>query len=697
MLGVCYYPEHWAEDAWADDARRMHAMGITFVRIGEFAWSRLEPEPGRLELDWLRRAMDTLHAAGLKIVLGTPTATPPKWLMDRHPEIAPVGPDGRVRGFGSRRHYTFSSKVYRAESRRIVEVLARAFGRHEGLAGWQTDNEFGCHDTVLSWGPVDLAAFRDWLRRRYQTPEQLNAAWGNVFWSMELSRFEEVALPTATVTEANPAARLDFWRFASDQVAEFNREQVGILRAHSPGRFITHNFMGFFHDFDHFAVGDDLDLASWDSYPIGFVERFPFADEERRRWARTSHPDIAPFHHDLYRGIGRGRWWVMEQQPGPVNWAPWNPVPRPGQIRLFTWEALAHGAEVVSYFRWRQAPFGQEQMHAGLHLPNDSGLSQGGIEAATVGRELASFGALPAGATAQVALVFDYEASWITRIQPQGDDFDYGALTFRWYEAVRRLGVDVDIVPPGHDLTAYSLVLVPTLPHVSPAALAALRATEAQVLFGPRTGSKTRDHAIPDNLPPGPVADLLAMRVREVSSLRPGLVEAVRGEVTGAVTRWRDHAEAGEGTHVAARFADGPALLEQGRFAYLCGWPDAQLLRETLLRLADRAGLVTVDLPEGVRLRRRGPLTFAFQGQACFRVQNRSARGRPPCGPQPLRPPTMAVAALRRVSDAGRPRRLDQLRGRCSKAFREGNRGVISLRGPCVAIHGEWVADSGAN
>ena len=239
MLGVCYYPEHWPETWWARDARRMVELGILYARIGEFAWSRIEPEPGRIELDWLRRAMDTLHAAGLRVVLGTPTATPPKWLVDRHPEIAPVDRDGRIRGFGSRRHYTFSSPEYRAESRRIVEVLARAFGDHPGLVGWQTDNEFGCHDTVLSFGAVDLAAFQGWLRRRYQTPDHLNEAWGNVFWSMEVSRFEEVALPVGAVTESNPAAMLDYWRFASDAVAEFNREQATILRAHSPGRLIS--------------------------------------------------------------------------------------------------------------------------------------------------------------------------------------------------------------------------------------------------------------------------------------------------------------------------------------------------------------------------------------------------------------------------------------------------------------------------
>ena len=613
MLGVCYYPEHWPEGWWADDARRMRELGIDYVRIGEFAWSRLEPEPGRLDLDWLRRSLDTLGKAGLKVVLGTPTATPPKWLMDRHPDIAPVDKDGRPRGFGSRRHYTFSSDVYRRESARIVEILAREFGRHDAVAGWQTDNEYGCHDTILSWGAADLAAFQQWLRTRYQTPQMLNEAWGNVFWSMEIRSFSEISLPNLTVTEANPAARLDFWRFSSDQVAAYDRMQTDIIRAHSPGRFVTHNFMGFFHEFNHFDCAAHLDLASWDSYPLGFVERFPFPDAERAKWARTSHPDIAPFHHDLYRGVGRGRWWVMEQQPGPVNWAPWNAIPRKGQIRLFTWEALAHGAEVVSYFRWRQAPFAQEQMHAGLNLPDNSGLSPGGREAAEVGEELAAIGALPNSRRAEVALVFDYEASWITRIQPQGQDFLYTELTFRWYEAARRLGLDIDIVPPGADLSRYRLTLVPSLPYVSDAAASAFAAAGGQVLFGPRSGSKTRHFAIPANLPPGPLADLIPMRVIEVASLRPGLSESVSGAVAGSVSRWSERVEAEAGAEVLARFEAGdPAWIASGRFSYLAGWPDAGLLTQLMAAVAAKAGLATQPLPEGVRWRRRGDLVFAF-------------------------------------------------------------------------------------
>ena len=620
MLGICYYPEQWPEAWWSEDARAMRTMGITHVRIGEFAWSRIEPEPGRLDWGWLDRALDVLGQAGLRVVLGTPTATPPRWLVLRHPGILPVDADGRVRGFGSRRHTSFSSPDWQRESRRIVELLAERYGEHPAIVGWQVDNEFGCHNTVLSYGPHDVAAFRDWLRARYGEVATLNARWGNVFWSMEAGSFDEIDAPVGAVTETNPIARLDYRRFSSDQVAAYGAMQAEILRARSPGRFVTHNFMGFFAEFDHWKVGRDYDVVSWDSYPLGFLERFSFEDAERARWAETSLPDIAPFHHDLYRGVGRGRWWVMEQQPGPVNWARHNPVPKPGMVRLWSWEALAHGAEVVSYFRWRQAPFAQEQMHAGLQRP-DRSLSAGGGEVGTVGRELhdllMSLGteALPDSQRATVALVLDYESLWMAQIQPQGADFDALLLHYRWYEAVRCLGIDVDILPPGAPLDSYAAILVPSLMTITPDAIQAFATTEAVLLFGPRSGSKTTDFAIPETLPPGPLQSLLPARVTQVASLPYGLRYRVAGEgVQGQAERWREWLEPRDGAACIARYDDGnPAIIRHGRVLYCGAWADEPLL-SALVRhvLRDLAGLPVVELPVGVRLRRRDSLCFAF-------------------------------------------------------------------------------------
>ena len=306
--------------------------------------------------------------------------------------------------------------------------------------------------------------FRKWLAARYGDVTALNTAWGNVFWSMEYRSFAEIDPPNLTVTEANPAHWLDYRRFASDEVVSFNREQVQILREHSPGRDITHNFMGFFTEFDHHDVGTDLDVATWDSYPLGFLEQFWFSDEEKSEYMRQGHPDIAAFHHDLYRGCSDGRWGVMEQQPGPVNWAQFNPAPLPGMVKLWTLEAMAHGAEFVSYFRWRQVPFAQEQMHAGLLRPDNKD-AQGAPEVREAARIIHELG--PQNTVrAQVAIVFSYEAAWTCAIQPQGQTFRYLELVYEWYSAARKLGLDVDIIAPGIDVLNYKIVLVPTLPIV---------------------------------------------------------------------------------------------------------------------------------------------------------------------------------------------------------------------------------------
>lgn len=613
-LGVCYYPEQWPQAWWADDAQRMVQMGIRYVRIAEFAWSRIEPRPGQFEWAWLDQAIETLHAAGLKVVMCTPTTTPPKWLVDSDPSMLAVDASGQPRKFGSRRHYCFSSQSYRAQSARISLAVAERYGKHPAVAAWQTDNEYGCHLTVLSYSDAAQQAFRVWLQKRYGTVDALNVAWGNVFWSQEYGSFDEIDAPVGTVTEANPAHRLDYRRFASDEVVAFNRIQTDILRAHSPGRDITHNFMGFFTEFDHHDVSQDLDVATHDSYPLGFTQDFFLSPEEKRRYARTGHPDIPAFHHDLYRGMCKGRWWVMEQQPGPVNWAQWNPAPLDGIVRLWTWQAFAHGAEVVSYFRWRQAPFAQEQMHAGLNRP-DRTIDQGGLEATQVAQELKALGAnmpLAPMRTAQTAIVFDYPSIWMAQIQPQGADFNAMEITFRAYSALRAMGLDVDIVSSKADLSAYRMVVLPA--HMREDAQLAKRLAEsqAQVVLGPRSGAKNQALAFASGMPPGAFAPIAGLQVQRVESLPPGVHDVVQwgNGANSYNSHWREDV-ASQGATAIARFADGkPAVLHNGNTWYSAGWPDADGWNQLLSQVAQAAGLVTHTLPADVRITRNGDCLF---------------------------------------------------------------------------------------
>jgi beta-galactosidase len=627
-LGVCYYPEHWPESTWAEDAARMRDTGLTWVRIGEFAWKQMEPEPGRYDWGWLDRAIDGLGAAGLKVVLGTPTATPPKWLVDKMPDMLPVGRDGQLRGFGSRRHYDPSHAGYRLEAARIAAAMAERYGRHEAVGAWQIDNEYGCHDTIRSAGPVARAAFQRWLKAKYGTPEALNEAWWTQFWSLGLDRFEEVELPVGTVTNANPSARLDYFRFASDATLEFHRLQVAEIRPRSPGRPITHNAMIFFADLDAHALARDLDIITWDSYPLGMLEQSPLADESKAYYARTGHPDLIAFNHDLYRGAVAPAadspyrpFWVMEQQPGQVNWAPTNPIPAPGAVRLWTHQALAHGAEVVSYFRWRAALGAGEHLHAGL-LRHDRSPDHGLIEAAASAHDLHESPQPLVRRRAPVALVLRFDDLWIAEIEPHAAGWRPWGVWVEVYSALRSLGLDVDILPPDRDLSPYRLVVAPS----STIADDGLRdrfeaavAAGATVLIGPRSGAYRPDMVM-HTPTPGPLQRLTGTRSGRFDTLRPG----VRGAISprdpllqvlseASYHTWADLLEVDTDTEVWASYAErayaGEAAITMkrhgaGRVIHCGAWLDGPSWGHLLALLASEAQLPLLALPEGVRLSR---------------------------------------------------------------------------------------------
>ena len=607
-LGVCYYPEHWPESVWPDDARRMRELGISVVRIGEFAWSRLEPARDVFDFEWLQRALDTLHAAGLEVVLGTPTATPPKWLIDENPSILAIDEQGNPKGFGSRRHYCFSSTVYRQECRRIVAKVVKEFGDHPAVSTWQTDNEYGCHSTIVSYSEDAHDAFREWCRKRYNSIGNLNTLWGNVFWSMEYSSFEQIPLPMLSVTELNPAHRLAFWRFSSDQVASFNKLQTDLIRKHAPNRDVMHNFMGNFTEFDHYTTAEELDIAAWDNYPLGFLDRDGVKEDDQMKWFRTGHPDSSAFHHDLYRGMGR--LWIIEQQPGPVNWAPHNPAPLPGMVKLWALEAMAHGAELMSWFRWRQMPAAQEQMHTGLLLP-DGSEDEAASEVRSLCKDLEKLELYKDDAVSQaaVAMVFDYVGDQMLRIQPRGDN--YGPL--EWvqdvYSAIRRCGVDIDIVPPGASLSNYKLVVLSNSLSVDDALVKELMACEGHVVIGPRCGSKTDEYSIPASLPPSLLKSLLPIKVTRVESL-PDFASVESSNGLTAV-RWRE--KVSTEVKAAAAFPDGWGFHYcDNNNHYLNACLDEKSLLKFFEARLKEAAIQTTVCSEGLRLKRRGSLAFAF-------------------------------------------------------------------------------------
>ncbi|MFB6073762.1 MAG: beta-galactosidase [Haloarculaceae archaeon] len=642
-IGVCYFPEHWPEARWETDVAQMAAAGIEYVRMGEFAWAALEPEPGEFDFEWLDTVLDLLADRGLSAVLCTPTATPPKWLVDEHPDVRGADPDGTPRAWGSRRFTCFNSPTYREESERITRRLADRYADHPAVAGWQTDNEYGCHDTLLCYCEDCQRAFREWLRERYGDVDALNEAWGNDFWSQSYDSFSAVEVPRQTPAEHHPARLLAFQRFHNDSVAAFDAAQVEILRDADDEWFVTHNGMGDFGALDTARLDDDLDFWSWDSYPTGFVQATGGAagepgasrsggesgpsdagesdagggptDDE----LRAGDPDQIGMNHDRFRRPG-GTFWVMEQQPGDINWPPHSPQPADGAMRLWAHHAVAHGAETVSFFRWRRCLQGQEQYHAGLRR-RDGSADRGYRDAAAAADELAG---LDLGAVdADVALLYRHADLWATGIQPHAPEWDYWAHCRAYYRALRARGLQVDLVGPDADLSGYGAAVAPTL-HLADDALAAdLRAYVeggGHLLLGARTGQKTPEGQLHDELAPGPLADLAGLRVERHETLpadRP--IRVARGEATYDCRTWADWLAPEEAAAVAT-YANGaaagtPAVARNDRdggTVWTCGaWPAPGLADDLVTTLLDEAGVAYTDrLPAGVRVAERDGHTW---------------------------------------------------------------------------------------
>jgi beta-galactosidase len=595
----------------------MAELGLTYVRIGEFAWSRLEPRDGELAFEWFDEAIETLASVELKIVLGTPTATPPKWLVDKFPEILPVDPrTGHTRGFGSRRHYDFSSDVYLREALRITEAMARRYGSHDAVVGWQTDNELCCHDTTLSASNAARTGFQDWCRNRYTDIDALNTAWGNVFWSMEYQDFSSIELPVGAVTETNPAHRLAYHRYSSSRVVDFHQQMVDVIRRLAPGKFVTHNFIPTVGTgVDNFALAAPLDFASYDNYPLSRAD-IKFRDasaEEFRKYMRTGHPDFATYSHDQIHGLSKGGFWVMEQQPGPVNWAPNNPRPAPGMVRLWTLEAFAHGADCVSYFRWRQAPFGQEQMHAGL-LRQDNSKSAAWQEVEQAVAEMAALNIeAEVKQIAPVAILTSPESYWVSDIERQSESYVFDNIQFDYYHALRSIGVSVDFVDATEDFDDYAIVMAPGLPMIDDALVDKIERSSTTFVFGPRSGAKTHEFGYPMNLPPGSLQRIAPLRVLSVETLRPDCTETLawNGKQYASLI-WREELDAPDGDVVAAYEDGSPAVVRYGNIIYAGTLTDTGFLRDFFGKLCEEADIATVDLQDDVRIEQRGQLFFAF-------------------------------------------------------------------------------------
>lgn len=507
--GVDYYPEHWPRERWGTDARLMREAGVNLVRMAEFAWALLEPDEGSYDFEWLDAAIDLLGQQGIATILGTPTATPPAWLCQRYPNIMRVTSDGRRVTFGMRRQYCPTNETYRQHTRRIVTAMAKHYAANPYVIGWQLDNEFGCHDSTRCYCSDCHAAFQAWARERYGSLDALNDAWGTAFWSHVYTSWSQIPLPWSTTGVSDPCLELDFGRFASQQMVAYARLQTDILRAHCPGHLITTNLMGLgFRDIDYYELAKPLDWVSWDNYPI---------------YSGQKEPHVAACSHALMRGYKGEPFWVMEQQAGPSGWQTMSRAPKPGQLRLWSYQGIAHGADAIVYFRWRTCPFNTEEYWHGV-LDHDGTPRRRYHEVKKMGQELARFGDHLAGSMPpkEIALLFSYDDSFALRIQPNADGLDYGELISAYYRAFHRLNVPVDIVSPEADLGAYRLVIAPTL-YVLPEAWAAKLKEYVRgggyLVVGARSGVKDISNRVVQLPLPGLLGELCGIEITEYDAL----------------------------------------------------------------------------------------------------------------------------------------------------------------------------------
>jgi len=602
LLGTAWYPEQWPESRWEEDLRLMEAANIKVVRITEFAWSRMEPSEGRYDFAWLDRAIALAAKHHIVTVLGTPTATPPAWLTLKHPEILRVEPDGQRVTHGNRAHGSAASAMYREYCRKIAEQMAQRYGKNPNVVGWQIDNEYGY--ALMSYDDETRGQFRQWLKAKYGTLENLNARWTTAYWSETYDDWNEIPIP---VGEHNPGLMLDWKHFITATWTDYQQNQITVLRKHTETRqFITGNFMGFFDGFDHYTITEPLTFASWDDY-VG-----------------TGHLDAVynGLSHDLTRGFKRENFWVMETQPAMVNWSKLNNSLNKGEVRAMAWQAIAHGADEVGYWQWRSALNGQEEYHGtlvgadGTPVPLYAEVSQIGQEFSATQDALR--GTSP---VSEVALLYSYDSHWAIQWQKHTEKYDDIGLLKSYYGPLRKLSQSVDVVSANAPLDSYKLVVAPSL-NVLPKDVASHLLEYVRggghLVLGPRSGMKDEFNGLLTQRQPGYLVEALGGRVEQFYALEKNApVLGAWGD--GEATVWAEQlGSLASDAKTLLTYGKGNGWLDdqpaavtrgygKGRITYIAAVLDEKLMAAAAEWMAEGSGVKAIlgPVPDGVELSRR--------------------------------------------------------------------------------------------
>jgi beta-galactosidase len=587
--GCDYNPEQWDRSVWREDVALMQEAGVDLVALNIFGWSHLEPRPGEFEFSGLDEILDLLHAAGIRVNLGTGTASAPPWLTSRHPEILPETEDGTTRFPGGRQAWCPSSAVFRRYALELVERVAERYGAHPAVELWHVSNELGCHN-ALCYDDESAEAFRGWLRARYGTIERLNTAWGTSFWSQQYSDFAEILPPRLTLSSRNPSQVIDFHRFSSDELLDYYRAELEVLRRHSTVP-VTTNFMVTAHirNLDYWQWAPEMDVVANDHYLDN----------------RLADPTAElSFASDLTRGLaGGGSWLLMEQSTGAVNWQPQNLAKAPGEMTRNSLTHVAKGAEAVCFFQWRASLQGSEKFHSAL-LPHAGTDSEVWREVVALGGTLDRLDEIVGTRVqADVALVFSWENWWAADGESRPTHaVDYLSQVHAAHASLRRLGHTVDVVRPGADLSAYRLVVIPNLYLVRDSEAAVVSdfvaaGGHAVVTFFSGIADEA-DRVRPGGYP-GAFRELLGINTEEFAPVLPGRTLTLASGKTA--TAWSERTRA-RGAEVLDTFADGPSIgrpaITRNRIAgggdawYLATNLDADALDDVLRDAAAGAGAV---------------------------------------------------------------------------------------------------------
>lgn len=546
-IGVDYYPEHWEKERWTTDLSLMREAGIQVVRIGEFDWALYEPRENEYHFEWMDEILDFMASHQMKVVLGTPSATPPKWMADQYgEELYQSDIHGNPKVFGTRKHYCFNSSMYREKNRTLVEKIASRYGSHPALEGWQIDNELGWANTTRCYCGKCRKKFQEYLQEKYKTIEELNKRYGTVFWSQTYDSFDQVIIPRAgacydschDTQGQNPSLLLDFYRFSSDSVIRFMNEQAEIIRKYSSLPITTNMLDAAVNSgtgIDYFKMSGSLDYVTWDNY-IEF------------QWGIAEDAAVSR-DHALLRSYKHQPFWVMEEQAGPCGWSKLGPTPAPGKLRMWTYQAVANGADTVVYFRWRSCLFGTEEYWHGI-IGHDGKTNRRFEEIKKTGQEMkklsSEFG--PLMPKARVAILKSFDCEWSHSIHRHVEGFDYDKLLLDYYRGFYRLGIPVDFAAPEEDLSSYQLVLAPALLMAGPEQRKNLETYVEQgghLLLSFRSGIKSMDNTMLPQTVPGFFTELAGVRVPDYDPQfqKQTRVSGVFGQ--GTAELWCDILETG--------------------------------------------------------------------------------------------------------------------------------------------------------